>query len=291
MERVNITMETLISEVIHYYSIGHYKPAISRLNEGLSHDPGNAALYYLKAKCCYQMNLFEEAEDCCNQALVYNYSIEDCYYLLGRIAMDTGLYVKSEELLLKALQLNPNRADVIAIYGLLMLMTGHDKKALNLVEEGLKINPQDETANQVHFLYFLFKNDKEKIYTSLKQYIQFSSNEIHRLCQLGTMEINAKKYKSAKENFRQAFLLDPTSKEILEILQKLDQAVSPIFLPQRIIQKLGGPIFIWIIALTMLFILHYLHLNTATLVFGIFYFILCVYTWISPIIYKKILRY
>ncbi len=284
-------MDMVATEAWHYYSLGRFRQVIEIINDGLSLNPQEAGLYYIKANCCYQLEQYEEAQDCCEQALRLKHSPCDCYFLMGKIALETGKHVISEELLLKALELEPNRADVISVYGILMLKTGHDKRALLLIEEALKIDPDNATANQVKFMYYLIKNKKEPLTASLRKCLQVGVNEKSKLYQIGVMELNKKKYKAARESFRQAFLLDPMDEELLDILHNLDRETSLLFLPQRIIQKLGGPIVIWIAAIASIYILRGLHFYTAMIAFSLFYAILCIYTWISPLIYKVISKY
>jgi len=54
------------------------------------------------------------------------------------------------------------------------------------------------------------------------------------------------------------------------------------------ISKMGGPIVLYIGILILLFILKVMGFNTAVLIITILYFLLFVYSWVIPVLYRVI---
>lgn len=282
--------QKMMNEVHHYYEIGRYEQTIIIINQIMATKPNDSYLLYLRANCLLYLDQYLEAKDNCKQALTYGYSACECNYLLGLIYMNMSQYIQAEECYLEALRQNPQRADIVAVYGYLMLKTGHDKKSAKLMEEALKMDPQNETVLHYRFYYYLAKSKKEDQITVLEQYLQVSSSEIRNYIKFGMMEFENGNHKAAGENFKQAFLLDPTNNHILSILQSAEESASVLFLPQRIINKLGGPAVVWIAMIVIIMILQQMELSKLAVIVTIIYIGICVYTWITPILYKIILR-
>lgn len=273
-------------EVLHYIQIGRYEQAQDSLVRLIGVDPNNGELLYLMACCCYGLEKSEDAFLYCSEALKNGFSAEDCNSLLGSIYIDLNRYVEAEQCMLEALRLNPQNASLLARYGYLMLKTGHEKKAKKLMEEALRIEPDDEEVLKYNFYYYLAKNKKTEQMEVLHQYFIYSNNEVRKLIHLGLANLFSKNYKSARENFREAFLLDPTNEAILELLRETDYNSNFLFLPQRIILKIGGPAVAWIAVMALLFILNTLKFDIAVVTVGLLWVTLCLYTWATPLIYK-----
>ncbi|BBK76130.1 MULTISPECIES: tetratricopeptide repeat protein [Clostridium] len=283
--------EKILNEARHYYKICRYEQAINKLDESMAIKPNDNYTLYKKASCLFYLNKYNEAEEYCREALNYGFSICECNYLLGLIFMHTNQYIKAEECFLESLRENPHRADIIATYGYLMLDTGNYRKSDKLMKEALRIDSQNETVLHYRFYYYLVKNKSEDQVKILQEYLQVADSEVSKFIKIGMVEFYCGNYKGARENFKQAFLLDPTDENILTILQSAEKGANILFLPQRIIDKLGGPVMIWIAMIITVLVLQELNLSNVVLLVSIFYIGICVYTWIIPYIYKFITKY
>lgn len=275
-------------EALHYLQIGRYEQAQVSLIRLIGVTPNNGELLYLMACCCYGLEKMEDALYYCSEALKNGFSPEDCNSLLGSIYIDLKRYVEAEECMLEALRLNPQNAALLAKYGYLMLTTGHEKKAKRLMAEALRIEPHDEEVLKYHFFYYLAKDNKTEQMEILHQNILYSSDEIRKLIYIGLADLFSKNYKSARENFRQAFLLDPTNELVLDLLSETEYNSSILFLPQRVIDKIGGPAVAWIAVMVLLFTLNKLKFDMGVVVLSIVWIVLCLYTWVTPLIYKAL---
>ena len=275
-----------IQEIYHYYEMDRYEVTIQKIDEYLSYDPMDGARIFLKADCCFRLERYQEAKDICIQAITNHYSLAECYFLLGNIEMRLGYYSSAENYYIDALQYNPNAANVIAKYSFLMLKTNHLEKAKKLLQEAIRIDPLDETVNQIRFLTSIYKNNKKAITSSLEKFMVVGKNEIVKYMNLGIMELNNNNYRVARENFRQAFLLNPTNKDICSQLEELEEISSPLYFPQRMIEKMGGSIMVSVLAIILVFIYKLLHFNIGVFIIGICYLFIWIYIGMVPHIYR-----
>lgn len=275
-----------LSEAIIQINLGRYERALELLQTALAENPENGSLLLLAASCYYGISQYDEAEKFCLEAMENGEVDTASYALLGRIYFQKNLFVESEKNFLESLRLNPNQASVLANYGYLMLATGHRQKAKRLIDEALRIDPEDETALHFAFYYYVVTNKKHDQTATLSKYWTVSDDEVPKLVKAGTVEMYNNNYKAARNYFREAFVLEPTDKDILKVLKELDREAHPLYLPQRIIRKLGGPIPVWIGFTVVLFGLRWLKFETAFLVWAVLYLVLCIATYITPSLYK-----
>jgi len=286
----DLEFQKTLNEARHYYELGRYEQALAKLDHLLSISPNDGYILYLRAGCLFYLDRYDEAIDYCNQALTNGFSVTECSYLLGQILMATNRYAEAEECFLAALREDPQRADVMAAYGYLMLKTGYDKKARKLLEEAISVDPSDEVVLHYKFFYHLAKDKRGDQIEVLEKYLQSCDSEVRKLIKIGIMEAGSGNYKAARENFRQAFLLDPTDEHILSLIQDLEKSSSILYFPQRIIERIGGPAVIWLGMVVTLLILLGLGLSKAAGIAAIIYIVICIYSWVVPLLYNVIAK-
>lgn len=277
-------------EAQHYINIGRYEQAEDMLLSLLSESPNDALLLYYMAWCQFGKEEYNEAFEYCQQALQNGYAAEKCNYLFGKLYAEIKQYKKAEEHYLEALRENPLNADALASYAMLMLKTGHNNKASRLIDEALKIEPENELALRNKYYMKLAHNKREEYYALLERILIQSDSEVKKYISVGLAELAEKKYKSSRENFRQAFLLEPTNLDLLEVLRDLDRQVHLIFMPMRLVGKLGGPAVIWIGAMILIMGSYGLGLYQLGSIFAIIYVSFCVYSWVAPLLYKLFVK-
>lgn len=280
-----------LNEILVYIEVGRYKEALERLRELLSQSPNDGKLLYLASCCYYYLGVYEEAIEYCHESLENQFSAEACHYLLGRIYMLVEQFVKSEEHFLESLGVNPVNPTALASYGILMLKTGHEKKATKLMDEAMRLDPENEVVLNSKFIYYIFKGNENAQINVLETYLNSASSEVRKLLNLGLYHMHYKRYSDARENFRQAFLLNPTDNNILSILEELDKASHWVFIPNRLIDKLGGPAVVWVTFFSMMILTRYLLSPIYFALISSVYFIFAISTWISPLLYKAIIKF
>jgi len=242
---------------------------------------------FLLAVCLYNIDKYEESFKVCEEALRNNYSREECYFLLGINYEALEKYPQSERNFLEALRINPQWAQVVAAYSLLMLRTGNHKKAEELMKEAARLDPNGNEIMDYKLRYYYYVNNKEMHSEALRKYIRDSSDEIKKFLHLSINDLQKKNYKSAKENCKQAFLLDPTNEYILLLLKKLDFQSSKWYMPIVLIEKVGGPAVLWVAMIVTLLILRTLKLYSLMIVVAGIYILLCLYSYVISFIYNR----
>ncbi len=280
--------QQLLKQALHYLSINRIDSADNLLRQLLANYPEEGLLYYLLAECQFVSENLDDALTSCSDALQKGHPPEDCALLSGKIHLESGNAAESEAAFLEALRLDPENAESFAAYGFLMLKSGFEKKAQKLLQEAMRLDPEDESVLNYCFSFQLAKNNPEEQLSILKKQLLSSSSEINNFLNIGMRAYFMEDYKSAEENFRQAFLLDPTNEDILELLQDTAKLAHPLYLPQRLIMKIGGVPVFWLAVVGILLVLYLLNFEEAAVIFAICYVAICVYTWVTPLLYKLI---
>lgn len=286
----NSTEARVLNQAIHYISLERFEKALSILNSLLSQSPNDGQLLYFKAYCHFQLDENDQAIELCKEAMDKGFSLEDCNELLGSIYMELDDYVQGEQFFLEALRLNPQNVEVLGKYSWIMLTTGHEEKAKKLLDEALALDPENEVALHYSFVYFLSKNKKAEQMDALIKYFEVSDAEVKKYLNLGLMEYFQGNSKEAREQFRQAFLLDPTNDDLLALLDTVSRESHPLFLPQRVVDRVGGPAVLWLGFIGLFFLLKSLKLDILLIFVSLFYAIFCIYTWIAPLIAKFLIK-
>lgn len=279
--------KAVLNEVILYMDMSRYQQAIIKLEQLLSEEPNDGSLLFLMANCYYHLNSYSEANEYCRESMANGFSTQQCNYLLARIYMDTEEFVKSEEHFLEALRINPSEASALAAYGMLMLRCGHEKKASALMDEAMRIDPENEAVLHYKFLYYLLHENKNAQLNVLQKYLNNSSSEVRKLIKIGVYNLHNKNVKEARENFRQAFLLEPTNHDLLMILEKLDKECHWVFFPNRLVK---WPALVWVVFFIFIIVGRHFIDSNILVVIVLLYILFAIYTWVSPLIYKVIIR-
>ncbi|KJS48848.1 MAG: hypothetical protein VR66_11790 [Peptococcaceae bacterium BRH_c23] len=276
--------------VQHYVEIGKYNKAEEYMQKLLENSPENPQFLSFMSNIQLNLGNLDLAEKFCLESMRTEADNEEGYHLLGVINIERKNYVEAEKNLLESLRLNPENPRVLAKYGYLMLITGYDEKAEKLIKEALRIDPDDPAVLEIGFQYYLIKNKKEQQLHFLYRYFQQSNNQIGKLTKIALTELLQNNHKSARENFVQAYLLDPTDQDLLSVIEEIDRDYHVIFLPQRAIQKIGGPAVVWIGMIVIIVALRFLGLINLAGILAVIYIVLCIYTWVTPFIYKRFIK-
>ncbi|HEY9062014.1 MAG TPA: tetratricopeptide repeat protein [Pseudobacteroides sp.] len=278
-----------LEEAYHLLEINRIDSAIGKINSLLASAPNNGELLFLKAVCLHQKNSNDEALYLCKDALGHGFEKSRCHHLLAKILYDKNDYINSEEHYLESLAANPHNPDVLADYGELMFKTGHQDKAFKLVNEALRLDPYNGAALTFYIKYNLSTNNKTAHADALQRYMSSSDNDLAKLAKLGISQLISGNSKDAREAIRQAYLMDPTNKDLLELLQELIVDSNPYFKPIQMVEKIGGPKVLWLAFIIILFTLRFLKLDTALIIVAIIYLCYAIYTW-TTIPVRKLLE-
>ncbi|QOR66442.1 hypothetical protein IM538_22210 [Cytobacillus suaedae] len=196
-------------------------------------------------------------------------------------------YQEAKQLYKKTLKSNPKSALLHATYGYLLLLKGYEEEALELLGQALKLDITNKTVNNYIQKYYLVitevTNQKE-----IEQLLKNSSPEIQKFINTAMFKELHGDIKEAREFYRKAAQLDPQNKPLLGLLEKAIEKGHPMYLPHRLMNKIGGPGVFWVIVMTVLFIVYYMTYYVAAIAIAISYIFFLVYIWNTPKLYKRI---
>jgi len=288
-------LEMKRTQAIAYFDMKRFEQAEPILKEILSLNPEDISAKYLLASSSYMLDKYDDAYQICND-IITTYLAVDVYRLLGKISRETKFYKNSEGFFLKSLELDPQDATTLAEYSYLLLLCGYKKKANEVMLEATTLEPDNSIV--LHYKYYFqhTHGGKKDENEAIGQYIEASSDEVQKLIKLGLTDYKNNRFKSSKEYFRQAFLLEPTSEYILELLSSLDEINHFIFFPNRIFSKIHPVIRFMVIPLITFFIFIVLAaLNSQLAIIFIISFYICaflliIWSWLSRPIYNHFIK-
>jgi tetratricopeptide (TPR) repeat protein len=285
-----INREKELSAIQHFFEMERYDEAVKHIELVLRSNPEDPAGHYYFAVVQFSKEQYEAARSYCENALKFGYDSETCYHLIGITYREQKKYKEAEKAYLRALETNPQSAEVHASYGYLMLLTGFDDKALNLLEEALNLDASSPTVNQYILKYYFAKSDVKKQQQYIQHLMEDASSEVQKLVNLAVFHELQDEVKEARELYRQAFLLDPKNKDLLAILEMIDESAHPIYLPHRAMNKIGGPGVVWVIVMAILFITYYMGHYVIVVGFLLLYILFCIYTWTASHLYRLFVK-
>lgn len=271
---------------LHYIDMGRYESAVNYVKEALSDEPDDGYLHYLLGICYYHLDCYKEAEEQYGLAHKYEYDVETLSKMLGHLYTDVGRLEDAESAYLEALHLNPNNADVHASYAYLMGKSGHKQKSDLLIRKARELDPINPTVLRINHLLQLADSNKEEQIRSLERFVYHADTDASVHVQAGLHALYTDKEKQAKEHFRQAYLLDPTSQLLLNILKSLDRHTHPMLIPLTWVNRMGGPAVIWGCAIGSVLLTSALGWSKLTLWIISIYLIFVIYSWTAVGILK-----
>lgn len=229
MNSVSYEKELLV--IRNYIEMERYTHAMERLAMVFQVSPNDAQLLYLEAYCLYQIGRYQEASDSCRASAGNGYDQADCYYLLSNISIQQKDYLEAERILLAALALKPQDPNYLAFHGYIKMLADDDYNALKLINKSLEIDPHNLEAMHYKFYFYLGSNESSDIKSRvIEEYFAISTDESDRFFKAGMLEYHKFHFAAAKENFIQAFQLDPCNKYIQKRLEELSR--RPLFYQQ-----------------------------------------------------------
>ncbi|WP_166245279.1 tetratricopeptide repeat protein [Paenibacillus turpanensis] len=287
-ESAEPSLEKKMQLIRHYIGLLRYEKTLSLIKEALADEPEHGELYFWGAAAFYALEKYPEGELYLDEASRLGYNPIKVASLRGHLYQDAKRWVESEQAYLESLRLDPNQAGVYAAYATLMLAAGHESKAKKLLKMAQQLDPQDSDVLYYQFLYKLTKKNKQDILHSLQRSVEGASSELQMLYQLALHELYHERLKSAKEYYRQAFLLDPSNKSVLEVLEILELDTHWLFAPIRFVNKIGGPPVVYAVGLMLVLGLRFFGWEQASMICIYVYLAYVVYSWTAAGIYKAI---
>lgn len=277
--------ETLMIEAKHYYDIKQYSKALDIINKALAERPDDGYAFFLKAACLNDSGRYEEALHACGMCMQFGYELKNTHNLLAVIYKNLEDFSKSEYHLLETLRLDPQNAAAIATYSFIMYQTGHTEKSDALMAKAARIDPLHEKVLLYRQMIEEARGGQKAKQKALLKYVENTVNEFDRLIVIGNHHIEKKQYKKAHECFRQAFLMEPGSQELAEVLSDIEKKLSPAFIPMRLFWVMS-PFMVWGIFIALVYLLSKMGMQNQAGVLSIIYVIFVIYSWTIEPLYR-----
>ncbi|MCC0564340.1 tetratricopeptide repeat protein [Brevibacillus borstelensis] len=278
-------------EAMHLYHMGRYEQAKEKFMPFLATSQEDGQLLFFVAYCSFKLDQLDEAETFAREALRVGYFGEEVYSLLGIICKAKGAYAEAEEFFLAGLAKNPQDGDLLAQYGYLMLVTGYEEKAKLLMAEAMRVDPESEVVLHYHYHFLRAYDEVEAQQETIRKYNEIAGSDVDKLLKMGLAALDRGNYREARECYRQAYLLDPGNEPLLYAIEEIDEIIHPVFFTNRLMQKTGGPVVWWICFIGAVFLFGKLDWEGAAGVLAMVYVPFCIYTWISPFIYRAVRKW
>lgn len=275
-------------QAFHYFELHKFKQAIDIFYEVLSEDPNDGEILYYISMCFYQLDILDKSIEFCLQAMENNYDLFYCNKLMGLINNECDKLAEAERYLLEALRIDSNNAGAFAVYSYIMLKAGQEKKAKSLLDEAIRLEPYSGEVLHYAYLYYMVVNQKDNIKSTLARYFESGGNELNKFYKAGMANYYMGNLKSAKEELRQAFLLEPQNKDIYSVLRQVERESSIALIPLRLVDKVGGPAVFWVIMIVSLLILRFLKADKILVAVSSVYILYAIYSWVVVGIFKLI---
>lgn len=263
-----------LQTIQHYFNIDKFDRVVELAKDALQEHNQNEMLWFMLGYSNFQLDNYFEAEEQLIESMNLGYDKEVVFRVLGHTYMEMGQLKEAEDVFLETLRLNPNNAEAHASYAYLMKKTGHRKKAKQLLKKAMELDPSNSYVLRMYYqMEVMNSNDDLERIQVLEKYMQSGDSEISKHIQLGVTAIFRGKMKEARTHFRQAYLLNPENKELLEALEAMEIAAHPLLAPNRLIDRFGGPAVFWILYVAIIFILQLFKLHQLLVYWVIGYWI------------------
>lgn len=273
---------------VHYlFSVERYEDAEKSIQNVLRYNPMHAEALYLMAILQFSRDNYSEARELCREALRYGVNKENAYDFIANTYEKENKLEEAEEAYLAGLREAPLSADLHAEYGRLMMKTGFRDKARALIDKAVELDSTNQRVITIMLDYHLAEDNKGKQIEAIQNLMEYGDDEIKKLVKLAMFhEFNGEE-KQAREHAVQAYLMDPTNKNLLAFVQRYDILLHPLFLPRRLIEKLGGGAVVFLGVLVILLLLAALDLGPILEVLFYSSIALVIYNWIAaPLLYN-----
>ena len=273
-----------------YLEMGRYPLAEPLIRKAIGDQPNEPLLYYWLSLCLYMANRSDEAREPLETALGLGIDPAIGHLLMGNIYEEQSDLVQAETHFLQALRLNPESAPALSGYAHVLLRGGHKKKGLAVLEEALRLDPSDARALATQSLVLLSYGTRKEQLAHLAATLQTADTEALALLQVALHELMHNRLGPARELLRQIYLITPENKELLDVLDELSLRTSVLYLPVRLMEKIGGTAGLWLIAAAAGIASKYLLPEVAGTVVTLVILVFVLSTWVGPFVHLAVGR-
>jgi|GEM_PF-3729645 len=239
----------------HYLRIKQYEKAKAALEQALAEEPHHALNHYLLACIYSNQELWDEMEIHLEQAFSSGYTKDSILLLRAKLFTGRGYWHKAEHAYIEALSINPNRVDTYVNYAELLLHLGYYREASKLLETAESIHPQDKNVIRCQQYLQMAKDNKKNLVQHMERYMDVENDQMKIHIQLGLAAYYQNDYYTAKKHLREAFLMNPTSPDLLNVVRLIEYDAHPLIRSMSWTQTMGGLGIVLCYAVLILFVI------------------------------------
>lgn len=242
--------------------------------------------FELRSAAFVYLDRWEEAADSARRGLASGGPDPDLLRLLAQAERELGHLDVAERALLDGLAMAPTDIDLLCGYAQLCIAAQQLDKAGKLVERALAQQPNASVvyATRVQLAYAQGKDRAAQ--QIAREYVAEYPESATANALLGGMSAVRGQINAADAGLRQAVAAEPTVIQFAEMAMETRIAKHPLMWPVRPFIRFG-PIKTWLAAIAIIYGLRALRLPGLSLTFGVFWLLLCVYSWVVPPLVRR----
>lgn len=229
----------LLREADHYVDINRFEEARARYVEVLGQRPQNGYLHYRAGYCLYRMGNHAEAAAHCREALENGYTQASCYVILGLVWRLQHKTAMAEETFREGLALHPEDANLLAQLAYLLWRLERYKEARQLIEQARALDPNHQTV--LYYAYHMTqrRGRRSEAPVLIERYMQTDATEVEKRLFIVNDLIRTGRYGRARDECREAFVLDPLDRRVRDKMADIDFLCHPVNWPNRVMTRVG----------------------------------------------------
>lgn len=189
-------------------------PEIDAITAEINKDPGNALLYYERAKMFYKKSIYDRTYYDLKEAMMIDSLNPDFYHLLSDTYLDNQNSNAAINVMAKVISIYPERIpSLLKMAELKHILKDYDGSLLTL-NEIVRIDPQNADAYFMLGMNFKSLGDNERAVNAFQTAVEFNSSLTDAWIILGEM-YEAKKDPKAIKYYESAILSNPNSMQAL----------------------------------------------------------------------------
>ena len=240
MEASSDPAARLLREADHYMDINRLEEARARYLEVLGQRPEDGYLHYRVGYCLYRMGEYAQAAVHCQEAIANGYAQATCYVVLGLTWRLQHKVALAEETFRKGLALHPASPNLLAQLAYLLWRQERYKEARQLIGEARALDPNHQTV--LYYAYHMTprRGRRSEAPVLIESYMQTNATEIDKKLFIVNDLIRTGRYRQAREECREAFVLDPLNRRVRDKMADIDFLCHPVNWPNRVMTRVGA---------------------------------------------------
>ncbi len=243
---------------------------------------------------CYALMRLErwpEAGIAARAGLSENGPDPDLLYVLGRAEQQAGHPEVAERALLDGLAMASHDVNLLCAYAELCAANNQPDKAEKLVARAQAEDPESAGVFSTRVQVAHARGDDRAAQRIAQQFVAAHPENPVAHAMLGGMSAVRGQVDPAYAGLRQAAATAPTEQRYAESAMELRIATHPLMLPVRPFIRFG-PLKTWVAAIVVIYGLRLAGLPVLSIAFGLFWAVLCVYSWVvPPLVRRRMLRH